>query len=332
MATNKLYATGGQLSKSINRGFYPTNYTVPMLGFGDFLKNNAGGIGTVLGSIGGLFLGNPMLGAQIGGSIGGAVEGPTKSQVEDEQNKLMADHQKQLMLQQLNDGTLVAAMGGKFNPSNKGNFFQPRRDGEKSYPLKEWADRRKGNSFSGFGGGSFGGAGAGTVGGGSSTPVTWTDLRTPIELASFNEAFRSAKGQGLPEFEYNGKKYNTELAPDSSFNPKAGTYKPQGRLRMVFDENNVIQNDSTRFEPELGQPIVLPIDKGVKENYFNNGGMLPSYAGGGVLDNITEYAEGGFHETNPNGGIPLGDKALVEQGEVRYNSKKYGDYIFSNRF
>lgn len=174
MANTKLYATGGQLSKSINNKFYPTNYTVPMLGFGDFLKNNAGTIGSLVGGAAGLFLGNPMLGAQIGGSLGGAFEGETQGQKDAALKAQIEAQQKQILLQQANDGTLVAAMGG----------------------------------------------------------------------------------------------------------------------------------------------------------------LLPSYAGGGFMqpDNITMYAEGGFHETNPNGGIPIGSRALVEQGEVRYNSKQYGDYIFSDRF
>ena len=45
------------------------------------------------------------------------------------------------------------------------------------------------------------------------------------------------------------------------------------------------------------------------------------------LDNITVYANGGTHEQNSNGGIPIGKKGLVEQGEVRYKN-----YIFSNKF
>ena len=48
--------------------------------------------------------------------------------------------------------------------------------------------------------------------------------------------------------------------------------------------------------------------------------------------NFTEFQTGGTHEQNPNGGVPLGPKALVEQGEVKYDSEKFGSYIFSNRF
>jgi hypothetical protein len=46
-------------------------------------------------------------------------------------------------------------------------------------------------------------------------------------------------------------------------------------------------------------------------------------ANGGSL---TEYNAGGTHEQNPNGGIPIGGNASVEEGETRDK-----DYIFSDR-
>lgn len=69
----------------------------------------------------------------------------------------------------------------------------------------------------------------------------------------------------------------------------------------------------------------------------NGGNMIPSYGNDtGVfmdktnptngLDNITQYKSGGSHEESSTGGIPLGDKGKVEEGEVRW-----GDYIFSDR-
>lgn len=47
------------------------------------------------------------------------------------------------------------------------------------------------------------------------------------------------------------------------------------------------------------------------------------YANGGPL---VEFNNGGTHEQNPQGGIPLGETASVEQGET-----KWQDYIFSDR-
>ena len=45
------------------------------LGIGGFLKNNLGTIGTVVGGAAGAFVGNPMLGAQIGGGLGTMAQG-----------------------------------------------------------------------------------------------------------------------------------------------------------------------------------------------------------------------------------------------------------------
>ena len=42
--------------------------------------------------------------------------------------------------------------------------------------------------------------------------------------------------------------------------------------------------------------------------------------------NLTEFNEGGSHEQNPLGGVPLGENASVEQGET-----KKGKYIYSDR-
>lgn len=49
-------------------------YQYPQYGFGSWLKENAGMVGTIAGGGLGMLIGNPMLGASIGGSIGGAVQ------------------------------------------------------------------------------------------------------------------------------------------------------------------------------------------------------------------------------------------------------------------
>jgi len=57
---------------------------------------------------------------------------------------------------------------------------------------------------------------------------------------------------------------------------------------------------------------------------------------GGEMDNITdrltEFKNGGMHENNIHGGIPVGNNALTEEGEFMYTTKKGKKYIFSNRF
>lgn len=63
---------------------------------------------------------------------------------------------------------------------------------------------------------------------------------------------------------------------------------------------------------------------------FLNG--LSFYNDGGELDNITHFPVGGTHQQNPHGGIRLGNKALVEEGEYIWKSPKHGEYVFSNRY
>ena len=203
MAT-KQYATGGQLTKAINSKFYPTNYTVPMLGFGDFLKDT------------GLLWGDFML-SQFGG----------KNLIKDD--------------------------------AYSSNFFK--KASKVAEPIGQIGGQIAGNMLlPGFGGEIMGGV---------------------------------QQGVGA-------------VTPDNSGQTEA---------------NNAMI-EQTKKEQLLQQYVMAM------------GGLLNSYAGGGKMqpDSLTVYAEGGSHETNPNGGIPLGDRALVEQNEVRYNSKKYGDYIFSDRF
>ena len=66
--------------------------------------------------------------------------------------------------------------------------------------------------------------------------------------------------------------------------------------------------------------------------------MIKSYNNGGLMKqslknnpNITYFKTGGTHESNAIGGIPVGNRGLVEQGEFKVKLKN-GDYIFSNRF
>lgn len=71
----------------------------------------------------------------------------------------------------------------------------------------------------------------------------------------------------------------------------------------------------------------------VKSKVYKKYPGLKKKAAGGPMEetrynpDITYFATGGLHNENPNGGINIGNKGLVEQGEV-----KYGNFIFSNRF
>jgi hypothetical protein len=53
---------------------------------------------------------------------------------------------------------------------------------------------------------------------------------------------------------------------------------------------------------------------------------IKQYADGGLV----EFKNGGTHEENSNGGIPLGNRGLVEQGETKAPLSD-GDFIFSHR-
>ena len=75
---------------------------------------------------------------------------------------------------------------------------------------------------------------------------------------------------------------------------------------------------------KINNPGFRALPQSVQQNILSNmkyGGRM--YNAGGMLD---EYNEGGTHEENPLGGIPVGKNARVEEGETRF-----GDYIFSNR-
>lgn len=127
--------------------------------------------------------------------------------------------------------------------------------------------------------GKFGGAGAGAEGNpADQEQVTWTDFRTPFEGDSFNQAFAAARRNKLKVFPFNGKTYTTELAPDSLYDSSKGNLRERLRLRTLMDENNDVIDDSTRVEPEMGQPFVTEIDRGKRKVYFSNGGALVNTA------------------------------------------------------
>lgn len=82
------------------------------------------------------------------------------------------------------------------------------------------------------------------------------------------------------------------------------------------------------------------IASGETENKADGGYFGPSYTISGGNKNgtsfnptlVTNYQGGGSHQDNPLGGIPIGNKARVESGEVRYDdSQTKESYVFSNR-
>ena len=49
------------------------------------------------------------------------------------------------------------------------------------------------------------------------------------------------------------------------------------------------------------------------------------------MNNITTYNEGGLHETNPNGGIPMGQSPEGQMNTVEEGEARMGDMIYSDR-
>jgi len=92
----------------------------------------------------------------------------------------------------------------------------------------------------------------------------------------------------------------------------------------------------------------LPIDKVefYKQNRWGNykqidetgkwikkedGGYINSYANGGeILDRVSSIDNGTLH--SENGGVPIGQNALVEKDEYIYTNKQGKKYVFTSKF
>lgn len=102
--------------------------------FSKFMNNNAGTIGTIGGGIAGAFVGNPMMGAQLGSSIGNVAqsqaeqENANNAQYAEAQknalNKMQASSTKNLSPNQndMQQQIPYASGGIHINPKNKGKF------------------------------------------------------------------------------------------------------------------------------------------------------------------------------------------------------------------
>jgi hypothetical protein len=101
-------------------------------------------------------------------------------------------------------------------------------------------------------------------------------------------------------------------------------------------KSNILKNSG--FENEADFYSAFPTREAYEAKFGSISKPTPArFASGGML---TQYNTGGTHEQNPNGGIPLGGEASVEQGESSINVGEQGapvekptgsKYIFSNR-
>lgn len=70
--------------------------------------------------------------------------------------------------------------------------------------------------------------------------------------------------------------------------------------------------------------LPVNVQNKIMKNSMKNGGMMDYQMGG----QLTEFQGGGTHQENPNGGIPQGPDASVEEGETKMDA---ANYIFSDR-
>lgn len=91
-----------------------------------------------------------------------------------------------------------------------------------------------------------------------------------------------------------------------------------------FSEGDWVSGIHSIFSPGS---YLIGKNAGIDWN-FKNGGRM--YNNGGDLK-LTEFTEGGKHEQNPNGGIPLGPNAFVEEGETMYDNFIFSDTLKVNK-
>lgn len=121
--------------------------------------------------------------------------------------------------------------------------------------------------------------------------------------------------------EFVKRAFNPESYPNHIQQNEDGTTSTH-RMAWATDDNGQAWMFPTIFN-DADEAIAVPnqyADYISSEGYKKATGMM---AMGG---NLTEYKNGGSHEQSPFGGIPIGQDALVEQGETRNK-----DFIYSDR-
>lgn len=114
----------------------------------------------------------------------------------------------------------------------------------------------------------------------------------------------------------------------------------QGVSNQKINSMNIGQQRLQAYNSQQGNQSysAFAANGGIIPSYGHSGSMMPKKkASGGYMEaaagnpDVTIYANGGTHEENPYGGIPLGNRAKVEEGEVKVKLKR-GDFIFPDRF
>ena len=204
----------------------------------------------------------------------------------------------------------------------------------------------------------FSGAGAGG---------SWEDTKdTYPEVKDFNEAFDKAVKAGLPEFLFQGRRYNTKKEhnpvreynnrwvgagrrsdvknPSEAYDHQAGpiggplslipivtdTYigSPDRPNQLDYNPNAVDRVYS--FGHYYDKPKKISPKKSYGGPLFALGGVLQSH-GSDWGDGLVSIDAGGSHESNPYEGIQVGIDSQNVPNLVEENETIYNDYVYSNR-
>jgi hypothetical protein len=169
------------------------------------------------------------------------------------------------------------------------------------------------------------------------------EMKAYLDALAFNKEARQAIGTNDTE-----KLNQLRLDKPYNYNDLARDFSELQKLRQAAGLG-VVEEASILF-PHVGQQMrgtvnqilgthyaqggsfdnpgfkALPVNvqNKIMKNSMKNGGMMDYQMGG----QLTEFQGGGTHQENPNGGIPQGPDASVEEGETKMNA---ANYIFSDR-
>jgi len=99
----------------------------------------------------------------------------------------------------------------------------------------------------------------------------------PAKSMSFKEAFASARGAGGKTFEWQGKKYTTDLAPSKPAKPAEPAPKPTKAAEPVKPRSlRSDLDDLAKSNSSLGSVNMLPKGRMAPEKKYAKGGSVSS--------------------------------------------------------
>lgn len=332
-----IHKKGSNIKKTAKKPHvYTPNSNIQYAGggqFGDFLQSNAGSIGSIVGmGVGSLIApgAGTMVGASLGSTIGGGIGNMVQGSYEQDQST-EAQQAQQLQQQrqlasinymnnaqpQINYGANFAGGGdlpptefqeykdpnAKMIPKNSliPNIIPPMELGRVPFNVSKL------NPIT-------------DVSLNTAEPqLPQADLRPRDLRENLYRATMTNKYNGVPRSIPKGERINPEIVSgainEDVRNQQIRDYYNDSQFLNYKGNNTIGSLQDLMASPEMGQLRKLPNKA--------NGGALKAVENN---PNITVYDNGGSHSQNKFGGIPIGDKGKVEQGEIRW-----GNYIFSDR-